>query len=373
VIGQTHRLKKLAGFGAAAACLALTSIAPSYAQQAPALGGSWLAGPDGTGSNTIVGRVETPRAGQNINPGSSLLVTGWAADLTASGWSGIDGVEVWAGAKDKGGTKLATGSVGLSRTDVAEIIGSGFTKSGFTAVIPSSALSSLNSGSQPFDVYLHTPGKGTWYRSVSVNVLAPLSLPFPNDPVVWIAKPLDGQNITQKQNNSKFTFSGVALDRNPLSAVQNSLALLPPGVGQSLSQGCPGCVGATSNWYTQYRGAGVNTITAYLDNPPAKGDNSIFGNFGTPCGTACLAGVTILANNKGVLNQAGKPQGSVASRNYGSQFDFSGWVISMNPMLLTPGPHTLFVTATSAVTGKSSTASVTFNIIPFSSTQRIQP
>jgi threonine/homoserine/homoserine lactone efflux protein len=42
-------------------------------------------------------------------------------------------------------------------------------------------------------------------------------------------------------------------------------------------------------------------------------------------------------------------------------------------MLLTPGPHTLFVTATSAVTGKSSTASVTFNIIPFSSTQRIQP
>lgn len=374
MIGQTHRLKKLAGFGAAAACLALTSIAPSYAQQAPALGGSWLAGPDGTGSSTIIGRVETPRGGQNINPGSSLLVTGWAADLNANGWSGIDGVEVWAGAKDKGGTKLATGSVGLSRTDVAEIIGTGFTKSGFSAVVPSAALSSLNSGSQPFDVYLHTPGKGTWYRSISVNVLAPLALPFPNDPVVWVAKPLDGANITQKQKNNKFTFSGVALDRNPLSAVQNSLALLPPGIGQTMGPGCPGCVGATNNWFTQYRGAGVNSITAYIDSPPARNDNSVFGNFGSAC-TSCVQGVTILANNKGSLNVSGKPQGSVASRNYGSQFDFSGWVISINPALLSPGPHTLFVTATSAVTGKSNTAQVTFNIIGFSSdpNQLIQP
>jgi len=361
----------LAGFGAAAA-LALTSVAPGYAQTAPSPG-TWTAGPDGTGSSTIVGRVETPRAGQNINPGASLLVTGWAADLTATGGSsGIDGVEVWAGAKDKGGTKLATGSVGLSRTDVAEIIGSGFTKSGFSAVVPSSALSGLAAGTMTFNVYVHTPSKGTWYRATNVNVLAPLALPFPNDPVVWIAKPLDGTNITQKQPNSKFTFSGVALDRNPLSSVQNSLALLPPGAGQTLGPGCPGCVGATGNIYTQYRGAGVNSITAYIDTPPVKGDNSQFGNFGATC-VGCVQGVTILVSNKGSLNVAGRPMGSIASRNYGSQFDFSGWVISMNPLLLTPGTHTLFVTATSAVTGKSSTAQASFNILEYKSDQRVQP
>jgi hypothetical protein len=366
VIGQSHRLKLLAGLGAAA-CMTLTWIVPSYAQTAPQ--GSWLAGPGASGSSTIIGRVETPRAAQNINPGTSLLVTGWAADL--SGGS-ISGVEVWAGAKDKGGTKLANGSVGLNRADVGEIIGTGFSKSGFSAVVPSGALSGLTAGTQPFYVYVNTPNKGSWYKSVSVNVLAPLALPFPNDPVVWIAKPLDGQNITQKQANSKFTFSGVALDRNPLSSVQNSLALLPPGIGQTMGPGCSGCAGATGNWYTQYRGAGVNSITAYIDQPPQRGDNSVFGNFGTPC-SGCVQGVTILANNKGVINVAGKPTGSVASRNYGSQFDFSGWVISMNPMLLTPGTHTLFVTATSAVTGKSSTAQVSFNIIAFSPTQRIQP
>jgi hypothetical protein len=334
--------------------------------------GSWSAGPDASGSGTFIGRVETPRAGQNINPGSSLLVTGWAADVTAQGWAGIDGVEVWSGAKDKGGTKLATGSVGQARADVAEAIGSGFRNSGFTAVIPSSALSSLNSGAQPFYVYIHTPNKGTWFRSLSANVLAPLSLPFPNDPVVWVAKPLDGQNITQKQANSKFTFSGVALDRNPLSAVQNSLALLPPGIGQTLGTGCSGCAGATGNIATQDRGAGINTITAYIDSPPARNDNSVFGNFGTPC-TSCAQGVSILVSNKGSLNVSGKPTGSIVSRSFGSQFDFSGWAISMNPMLLSPGPHTLFVTATSAVTGKSNTAKVTFNIIAFASDQRIQP
>jgi hypothetical protein len=279
---------------------------------------------------------------------------------------------VWAGAKDKGGTKLATGSVGLPRADVAEIIGSGFSKSGFSAVVPSSAISKLTTGNQSFTVYVHTPNKGTWYRSASVNVLAPLALPYPNDPVVWIAKPLDGTNISQKQPNSKFTFSGVALDRNPLSAVQNSLALLPPGVGQTLGPGCSGCAGATGSIYTSYRGAGVNSITAYIDNPPGKGDNSAFGNFGAPC-SGCVQGVTILVSNKGSLNVAGKPAGSIASRNYGSQFDYSGWVISMNPLLLSPGTHTLFVTATSAVTGKSNTAQVSFNILPYRSDMRVQP
>ena len=357
----------------------LTTIAPGYAQSAPSMA-SWSAGPGAQGSSTYIGRIEAPRARQNVSSGSSLLVSGWAADTTAQGWSGVDGVEVWSGAQGAGGTKLASGTTGQPRPDVAESIGAGFTNSGFTAVVPSSALSNLSAGNVNLYVYIHTPTKGAWYRTVPVALVQPPVLPYPNDPVVYIAKPSDGMNITQRQLFNKITFSGVALDRNPLSAVQGSLATLPPGIGQSLSGGCPGCAGNTGYIYTQFRGAGVDTITSYIDAPPGKGDNSTFGNFGTPC-ASCTQGVSILVNNKGVLNVQGKPQGSIITDAEGlaqtgdeEQFRFGGWVISIDPALLSPGPHTLFVTAHSTVTGKTSTARSTFNILPFTNpSQKIQP
>jgi len=383
----------------------LTTIAPSYAQSQSGQSGSeagsgqgaqptqpastpppapvltnWSAGPSAQGSSTYIGRVETPRVGQIVNTGNGLLVSGWAADVTAQGWAGIDGVEVWAGDKASGGTKLGTGAVGLPRQDIGETIGSGFTNSGFNMVVPTSAWANLPAGNVELRLYIHTPNKGWWYRATRVTSIQPPVLPYPNDPVVYIAKPQNGMNITQRQLNNKITFSGVALDRNPLSAVQNSLSILPPGVGQSLTGGCSACLGATGNIYTQYRGQGVDTITAYIDAPPQRGDNSTFGNFGTPCGS-CTQGVSILNAGKGVLNVSGKPQGSVISDSFGlqvsgdpQQFRYGGWVISIEPALLAAGPHTLFVTAHSTVTGKTSTTSAQFNIIPFTnSSQKIQP
>ncbi|HEX8969052.1 MAG TPA: hypothetical protein VF937_14300 [Chloroflexota bacterium] len=354
--GRTHRVKLLTGL--AAACLALTSITPSFAQSAPALG-SWLAGPDAKGSSTIVGRVEAPRARQGVNSASNLLVSGWAADVTAAGWAGIDGVEVWSGAQDKGGTKLASGMVGLARADIGDAIGGSFTNSGFSAVVPGSTWASMKAGAQTLYVYLHTPGKGTWYRTVSINLTVSATLAFPNDPIVVIAKPQDGTSVTQKQKNSKFTFSGIALDRN-LTTDPNALS----------GPGCSGCGGATGAIGTQARGAGISSITAYIDTPPAKGDTSTFGSFGAPC-AGCLYG-NILVSNAGSLNTPGKPQGSLISREFGSQFDFSGWALSINPALLSPGWHTLVVTATSSVTGKQSTASSTFQILDLTHT-KIQP
>jgi hypothetical protein len=359
-----------------AACMLLTSVTPSLAQSAA----TWSAGPGAVGSSTYIGRIEAPTAKRNINPGASLLVSGWAADTTAQGWAGIDGVEVWAGAQGPAGTKLATGSVGQPRPDVAESIGSTFTNSGFSAVVPSSAWSKLQPGNLTLYVYIHTPNKGSWYRTVNTYLVQAPELPYPNDPIVVIAKPQNGMNITQRQLNNKITFSGIALDRNPLSSVQDSLALLPAGIGQSLSMGCSACPGNTGYIYTQHRGAGVNSITAYIDSPPKPGDNSVFGSFGSPC-VGCLAGVSILVNNSGSLNNAAKPQGSIISDSYGipisgdpEQFRYAGWVISMNPALLDPGPHTLYVTANSAITGKTSTASATFNIIPFTGpSQKIEP
>jgi hypothetical protein len=357
----------------------LTTVAPSYAQSAPSMA-SWTAGPGAQGSSTYIGRVEAPRARQNVNTGNSLLVSGWAADTTAQGWSGIDAVEVWSGAEGNGGTKLANGSVGLPRPDVAESIGASFTNSGFSAVIPSSAWSNGASGGMNLYVYIHTPNKGSWYRTVPVTLIQPATLPYPNDPVVYIAKPQDGMNITQRQLNNKITFSGVALDRNPLSAVQGSLATMSPGIGQTLSGGCPGCAGATNNIATQFRGAGIDTITAYIDAATKPGDVSTFGNFGAPC-ASCTQGVNILNNSKGFLNVSGRPQGSIIADAFGNQvsgnpkqFRFGGWVISIEPALLAAGPHELYVTAHSTVTGKTSTAQVEFNIIPFTNpSQKIEP
>jgi hypothetical protein len=372
---RTHRTKFLTGI--AATCLALTSsIGPSFAQSGPVLG-SWLAGPDGKGSSTIVGRIETPRSRATVNNAANLLVSGWAADTTASGWAGIDGVEVWSGASDKSGsTKLATGIVGLARTDVGEALGGSFTNSGFSAVVKSGALQGLK-GAQTLFVYLHTPGKGTWYRSSAVNVISTVgvnsatgaTLDFPSDPILVIARPQDGMAITQKQRNGKFSFNGIALDRNTIT---------DPNI-QLTGPGCSGCAGARGAIGTQARGSGVGSILAYIDTPPVKGDQSVFGLFGTPCAAACLY-ANILVNNGGTFNAPGTPAGSIISRNYGGQFDFSGWSIPINPSLLSVGPHTLFVTATSSVTGslnannqfvgKQTTASVSFNII---SSSHIQP
>ena len=81
--------------GVAATCIALSSISPSVAHAG--FEGAWVAGVEATGASTIIGRIEAPRARQSVKSGANLLVSGWAADTTASGWSGIDGVEVWSG------------------------------------------------------------------------------------------------------------------------------------------------------------------------------------------------------------------------------------------------------------------------------------
>jgi hypothetical protein len=377
---RTHRAKVVTGI--AAACLALSSIGPSFAQSAPVLG-SWLAGPDGKGSSTIVGRIESPRPRATVNSGANVLVSGWAADTTATGWAGIDGVEVWNGARDKSGsTKVATGAAGLARSDIGEALGRTFTNSGFTAIIPSSALQHLI-GTDTLFVYLHTPDKGTWYRNVTVNVVSTAgvnlatgaTLAFPNDPIVVITKPQDGTAITQRQKTNKFSFTGFALDRNPIT--NTDIQLTGPGqTGNARSGGAGAYHGTESN------GAGIYGISAYFDNPPAKGDPSIFGNFGltsltnaTPnlCTSACLYANIPVAN--GASN-------SWVTREYGGQFDFSGWSIAINPLTLSPGTHTLYVTATSSVTGslnqnnqfvgKQTTASVTFQVLDLNHL-KIQP
>jgi len=305
----------------------------------------WTAGPDGAGANTIVGRVETPARTQNVANGANVLLSGWAADTTAQGWAGIDGVEVWSGDKSKGGTKLATGTVGLNRADVAEFLGPYFGKAGFNAIIPGTALKDMKPGAATVNVYLHTPGKGTWFRTAGFNLGAPApTLAFENDPILVVSRPQEGMAITQRQPNNKFTFNGFALDRNLLS---------PPSPNVTLGPGCSGC----GLYSTQSRPAGIASVTILID-----GQDPLFPNFGSAC-PGCVQTSSPLVANKGSLNVPGKTQGSFQSRQYGEEFDFSGWSASINPALLAPGWHTLNVTATSAITGKRTSANVTFNIL----------
>jgi hypothetical protein len=142
--------------------------------------------------------------------------------------------------------------------------------------------------------------------------------------------------------------------------------------------GGTGCAGANGAIGTSLKGPGISSLTAYIDKPPVKGDNTIFGAFGAPGGYNLTQ---VLVNNTGALNSPGK-SGSIISRNYGSQYDFSGWSIAINPATLSVGPHTLYVTATSSITGaldatnkfvgKSTTASVNFTILG-GGNGRIQP
>jgi hypothetical protein len=361
----------LSGF--AAALLLLSSAAGGFAQQVttptaastPSFG-SWTGGGDASGANTYVGRIEAPANRRSVNQGSNLLVSGWAADTTAQGWAGFDMMSVYSGTRESG-TKLADGAVGLTRTDISDAFGPNFAKSGFSAVVPASALANLSTGATNLNVYLHTPNKGWWYKSVAINLTAAPTLAFPTDPIVTFTRPIDGEIITERQVNNKYTVSGFALDRNP------------PAPGQNPGGGASGCH------------CGIASVLMYIDATPGmpgytptQNDLGV-GNVG-PCGIGCGFGPLVnncfkcyggpaidfsdRTNGTGTSN----PGYSYVTANYGPQFDLSGFAFSINPAAynsaLPPSGqniqpnmfHTLYAVATSSITGRVSVAKVTFYI-----------
>jgi len=310
---------------------------------------AWTAGPDASGSNTYVGRIDAPRAGQSIAAGASLLVTGWAADTTASGWAGFDQMQVYSGARDKGGVKLADGMVGLNRPDVADFLGSNFLKSGFSAVVPAGG---LKSGAATLYVYLHTASKGWWYRTVAATQQAAADLPFPGDPIITWLRPASGGIITNEQFGpvDNYLLEGFALDRNP----QNNPNGLPK---TNVPGGGPGNVGIAS-------------ITVYVDKMPGqKGYDPNVNNLGPTSPASVAIGPTSVPLNHNVINNNGCSvfggpvtfcRGDISvTANYGPNYTFAGWVKYMDQRTLQPDMfHTLYATAVSSVTGKSNTASV---------------
>jgi hypothetical protein len=336
--------------GLVATLLALSSIAPGFAQSAPGSNGLavFTAGPDATGDNTYIGRVETPRVGQSLQGGANVLVSGWAADTTAQGWAGFDKMQVYNGKRDSGGTMVAEGSVGLNRPDVADFLGGSFLKSGFSAVIPANTLAT---GSDTLNVYLHTADKGWWYKSVAVNQQAVVPLEFPDDPVVQWLRPNDGDIITNEQFGSTnvYVLSGFALDRNPQRNPNGLPKTNVPGGG-------PGNVGIT----------GVNVYIDLLPGMPGYDPN--VNNLG-PTGQPSIAiGSTDTPSNHNIIQNGcsvfGGPitfcRGGVSvTASFGPDFTFAGWVKNWDQRAVQPDMfHTLYAVATSSITGKTNTASV---------------
>jgi hypothetical protein len=287
--------------------------------------GGWTGYSDAQGPNTYIGRVESPRAGQTIQAGSNVLVSGWAVDTTAQGWAGFDQMQVYNGDRANGGTKLADGSVGLSRPDVAAFLGPNYQNSGFSAVVPAGAVSS---GAATLFVYLHTASKGWWYQSLPVNQAAAASLQFPNDPVVDISLPCCGNTITTKQFLDRLVIAGYALDRNPITDPGNQSALFGPGAGSGE--------------------AGIRSVNVYLDAIPGMPGYNPSTNFIAGAGL----GIEDLVNNHGpaagpIHLAAGFPD---ITRVYGPQYEWAGWVTTWDTRTAQPDSwHTIYAVARSSI------------------------
>jgi hypothetical protein len=206
------------------ACVALLGAAPL---PAAAQAQTWAAGPGaGTDASDYSGSVDAPSNGATVPGSGSFQVTGWFVDKTAQGWAGADDVQVFLGQMGSGGTMLAKGIVAQNRPDVASTLGNPFwAASGFTAAVPGS---SVPSGSQTLDVYIHTPGKGWWYEPVTVTgggagTGAPAPAPAPagqtarapaaagaatGAPTVTINNPTENSNVSTRRGD--YTIDGTA-------------------------------------------------------------------------------------------------------------------------------------------------------------------
>lgn len=268
----------------------------------PALPNStgWQPGPTATGANTYQGIIELPSSA--VQPGTAFTVSGWIADTTAQGWAGIDQVALYSGQMGQGGTQIATGQAGAPRPDIAAALGNNsWTASGFSINVPSTAPNLSANASGTLQVYVHTPNKGWWYKPVTINV-APAAAPqYPNDPLLVIETPNDGQYIVTGQN---YVISGYALDRNA-------------GPGQ---------------------GTGVDRVEVY-----------IYGEKGTQNG---------IDLGDAQLGQADANAGNF----YTGQFGNAGWQITLTTSNYHAGGTPLYVYAHSSVTGKTTLKTITLNI-----------
>jgi Bacterial Ig domain len=202
-----RRLVGLALIGAAVLSLA---AGPAAAQSS-----GWQPGPGAVADNTYDGFIDAPTGGATVPGGGAFAVAGWFVDTTAQGWAGADDVEVWLGTMDGGGRMLAKAAFAQSRPDVATALSNPFwAASGFNAGISGSA---VPAGPQTLSVYVHTPGKGWWFKQVNVtgggsgtgSATAPSAPVAGAAPQLTIISPEAGADVSTR---SDFTIQGTTTD-----------------------------------------------------------------------------------------------------------------------------------------------------------------
>jgi len=243
-------------FAAAAACFALIA---SMAAPAAAQSSGWQGGPGAILDNTYVGFIDQPSNGAVVPGSGSFVVGGWFVDTTAQGWAGADQMQVWLGAMGGGGKMLANGIVGQYRPDVGTFLGNPFyANSGFSASVPGG---SVPGGPQTLSVYMHTGGKGWWYKTVNVNgggtgttsgttspstpsgTTSPSTPPANvagGPPVVTVTAPKESEDV-KASGSSQYTIQGTASDPTTGPAGIDSVEVWingerDSGSGQSLGQ-----------------------------------------------------------------------------------------------------------------------------------------
>ena len=195
----------------AAVALALASVASAAAQST----GAWQPGPGAVSDNTYAGVIDSPTTGAIVLASGSFLVRGWFVDTTAQGWTGTDIIQVWLGSMDGGGHLLAPAQIGQSRPDVAAALNNPFwSTAGFLATVPGSA---VPGGPQTLYVYVHTAGKGWWFKTVTVNgggtstdAAAPGATAPGGPPQLQVVLPHEGQDLSQATR--QFTITGDVSD-----------------------------------------------------------------------------------------------------------------------------------------------------------------
>ena len=282
-----------------------TLMAP---MSAAAQASGWQPGPGAVLDNTYDGFIDAPAGNATVST-NGFQVAGWFVDRTAQGWAGADDVQVWLGTMDGGGKMLAKLSFAQNRPDVGAALADPFwSASGFSGNVPGGQVSA---GSQTLSVYVHTPGKGGWFKQVTVTASASApstAAPAPGTgtgggtapvsggaaPVLVIEAPKGAEVV---KTNADFVVSGYALDPNA-----------QPNQGS--------------------QGTGIDKVSVYMDAD--KDDpKSVF------IGDAEMAFSSVPAR-----------------QTYGDRFDASGWRVTFKPTKFHTGFHQLFVYAHSVVTNK---------------------
>ncbi|HEV7664029.1 MAG TPA: hypothetical protein VGQ62_10880 [Chloroflexota bacterium] len=212
----------------------LASPAGAFAQSLP--GGEWMPAAGAAGDNTLKGFIDQPTGGSSLAAGATFAVSGWVVDTTAEGWAGVDDVQVLLG-----GTVLGHAVVGLSRPDVAGVTGNPyFISSGFRAVVGGS----IPAGMQTLTVLAHTPGRGSWAKTVSVTIGSGAAVAQPVSATGLVAKIISPRPEDVVVSNNNGTIYGIAYDTRTRAEL----------------------------------GIGVDRVQVYMDGPRGEAGSQYFGD-----------------------------------------------------------------------------------------------